>query len=207
MQLPGHEARFREQPLEHIDSLLPVLTEAVQPWLGERFALFGHSLGALIAFELAHRLRRQAAREPAYLIVSSLRAPHLHAESNRAARPMHQLPDEELLRTVDRRFGGIPAQIAADREFLALFCPVLRADLAIAETYAFVPKPPLECPILALGGTEDPEVPLCDLMAWETCTKGRFSWQLFPGGHFYLRDAAAEVVAAVTTSLDRAFAQ
>ncbi len=204
VQLPGHEGRFRERPFHDIDSLLAAVIEGLHPLFEDRFALFGHSVGALIAFELARRLRQQGGREPECLIVSSLRAPHLHARMNRAAGPMHQLPDDELLRTVDRRFGGIPAEIAANKEYLAILCPVLRADLAIAETYTFEPQSPLDCPILALGGSGDREVPLHDLMAWEAHTRGGFSWRLFAGGHFYLREASAEVVGAITTALDEA---
>jgi len=203
VQPPGHEARVREQPYRSIEELLPQLIGVIEPLLEVPFVLFGHSLGALIAFELAHQLQRQGGPIPKLLVVSSLRAPHLHARANRSAQPLYRLPDQQLIAEVDRRFGGIPSEIVTNEEFLSLLRPVLRADLQMAETYSFRATEPLRCPILALGGFDDPEVPLSALMAWETHTRGPFSWRLFPGGHFYVRDAPGEVIEAIESTLDQ----
>src|SRR5262249_34355438 len=141
--------------------LADALAEALRSRLNRPFAFFGHSLGALVAFELARRLQRHGGPRPLHLFVSAFGAPQV------PSRPsfLHTLPDaefrEELL-----GLNGIPKAVFENNELMELLLPTLRADFAVCETYAFIPGPPLSCPITALGGLGDKTVGVADLRAW-----------------------------------------
>jgi medium-chain acyl-[acyl-carrier-protein] hydrolase len=182
VQLPGRENRLREALHYDLPSLVYQVIDELAPCLadGTPFVLFGHSLGALIAFEVARGLRRRSGLGPAGLIVSGRTPPQICSK-----RQLHALPDTELLREI-RQLDGIPMEIADHREMLDLILPALRADLTVDETYLYVKELPLNCPILALGGVDDPEVSPSDLIQWALHTQSGFSMKTFPGGHFFL---------------------
>jgi medium-chain acyl-[acyl-carrier-protein] hydrolase len=144
---------------------------------------FGHSLGALIAFELAGCLRQSYNCSPAYLFVSGNRAPHLLGRE----APLHLLPDRHFIDELKHRFNGIPQVILDDPELLQLFLPTLRADLTLLETYVYQPGPPLDCPISAYGGLQDHWADPPTIEAWRPYTQSAFNSRMFPGGHFYLQ--------------------
>jgi medium-chain acyl-[acyl-carrier-protein] hydrolase len=178
---PGRGARFNE-PLHHraeplVDDLLPVL-------LARRdtpFALFGHSMGAVLAFELARRLEQRYGAPPLHLFVSAFRAPHLAP----GAVPDHSLPDEQF-RARLREFKGTPEEVLADEGLMELFVPILRADLAIADTYRSTGGAPVTCPVTAFAGTEDQEVGVPAVAQWSRHTTGGFALKAVPGDHFFL---------------------
>ncbi len=187
IQLPGRGARFRETPLTNAGTAVQQLAEALQNFLDKPYMLFGHSLGALLSFELLRELRRLGQPEPAHLCVCARPAPHLPNERT----PIHKLPDPLLVTEVQRRYGGIPQAILNDPEMLQLFLPILRADLEMLETYAYMPDPPFNCDITAYGGYQDLLVSKADLAAWETHTLGNFSQHMFPGNHFFVQNTPA----------------
>lgn len=197
MQPPGRGTRISQLPLPHLDALLESAAEALQPYLHAPFAFFGHSLGALISFELARWLSRKHGAMPVHLFVSGKRAPHLPPLSP----PLSGLPDGKFLERL-RRFEGIPPELLANTEMQQLLLPALRADFAIAETYTYQPSAPLSCPISAFGGDADPDVPLHDLSFWAVHTTGPFSVQTFRGGHFFIQSAGHRVEQAVARSLN-----
>jgi surfactin synthase thioesterase subunit len=162
------------------------------------FALFGHSMGGLIAFELARELRRRARSGPVFLAVSGCPAPQ--CSSSRVA-PVAHLNDAEFLEQVKSRYSAIPEEVLAQPELVELLLPALRADMGIVEAYSCTPEPPLECPIRCFGGTTDHTVPREHLDAWREQTRGPFSLREFPGGHFFLFDSPNEVLAALRTEL------
>jgi medium-chain acyl-[acyl-carrier-protein] hydrolase len=182
VQPPGRETRFREAPYARMAPLVTALADALRPEFERPYALFGHSMGALVAFELAHEQRRRRARPPEQLIVSGRSAPHLPAR----LKPLHNLPDDEL-RAELRRLDGTPAAVLDNDELTRALFPTLRADSAVCETYAPADEPPLDCPILALGGERDPFAPPSDLDAWREHTRGAFHRHVLPGGHFFLQ--------------------
>lgn len=184
VQLPGREERFLEQPHTSLTALVDELTAAVLPHLDRPFALFGHSMGALIAFELARELRRRRV-EPVWFFVSACRAPHRQSSSVQ----LSTLPDSAFMESVQRKYGGIPSQLLEEPELLERFIPVLRADLSIVETYSYRREPPLECATLSVGGVDDSTVPEEDLLAWREHTAGRFECQMLAGGHFFVKDS------------------
>ncbi|MER5218568.1 alpha/beta fold hydrolase [Streptomyces sp. NPDC002838] len=197
LRLPGREARFREEPRTDVPVLVKEAAAVLGPALDGPYALFGHSLGALIAFELARELRRSYGKEPSHLTVSARSAPHLplrHAV-------VHQLPDDLLLEALDRRFNAIPPAIRDDPQMRALYLPVLRADVTLLETYAHTPAASLSCPITAYGGEDDPEFQAVELEGWQRHTASAYRLRMFPGGHFFLNPQRAELVADVTEDL------
>jgi medium-chain acyl-[acyl-carrier-protein] hydrolase len=183
VQLPGRENRIMEPPFDRADPLVQALADAVEPYLSLPFALFGHSNGALIGFELARTLRARGRPGPAHFFASGRRAPHLPADR----APIHQLPEAEFLADL-QELGGLPDELLAHRELLSLLVPTLRADVAIHETYEFTEQAPLDCPITAYGGLKDPKVSRAQMEAWARHTRGAFVLRMFPGGHFFLQD-------------------
>jgi medium-chain acyl-[acyl-carrier-protein] hydrolase len=181
VQPPGRETRFREPAFTRMPPLVAALADALGPHLGRPFALFGHSLGALVSFELARELRRRGLRSPEGLIVSGHGAPHVPPRR----RPIHALPDDEF-RAELRHLNGTPAAVLENEELMRVLTPTLRADLAVAETYAPAPGPPLDCPMLALGGAQDTFTPLPDVDAWREHTRAAFDLRVLPGDHFFL---------------------
>jgi medium-chain acyl-[acyl-carrier-protein] hydrolase len=159
----------------------------------------GMSMGALVAYELAHRLREEGAPRPRMLIVVAHRAPHRPDRRT----PVAGLPDDGVLDEV-RRLDGTPAEILEHPELRELLLGALRADLTLCERYRHVPRTPLDVPLVALGGRDDQEVTAAELAAWSELTTGRFSMTLLPGGHFLIADAYAALLDEVRTHLRHA---
>ncbi len=185
-----------ETPYSSLDELLPVLTEVLKPYLDRPFAFFGHSMGALIAFELARLLRRSGARGSEALFVSGHQSP---PRPNKLP-PIHHLEREEFIAGL-RRFKFTPEPVLQNAELLELLLPALRADFSLYERYEFRKEPPLACPIVALGALHDELVDQEDLEAWEEHTEAPFSAHLFPGDHFYLYSAQESVLQTVSEEL------
>ena len=183
VQLPGRENRLREAPFAAITPLVEVLAKVLRPHLDLPFALFGHSMGALIAFELARQLRRDGGITPMQLFVSGRWAPHWPSPDPALA----QLPDAEFIAALRARYNNIPDIVAGDPELLAIYVPLLRADVTLLDTYVYTPERALDCPIVALGGVDDARVPRASLEAWREHTTQSVRVRQFPGGHFYLQ--------------------
>jgi surfactin synthase thioesterase subunit len=197
VQYPGRENRFTEPPFTDAAALVCALVEALGPFLTRPFALFGHSMGGLLAFETARALRRRGLRAPAHLFVSGQGAPQLPREVQHWTR----LPDDAFVRALGQLNPDQPLE-EIPRELLELMLPTLRADVGLYENYRCLPEPPLDTPITALGGSEDHLVPLEELAAWGAQTTAFRGVRLRPGHHFYLvqdREAVlAELAAALT---------
>jgi len=176
--------------------LLDPLLQALRPYCDLPFAFFGHSLGALIAFELARELARRNERGPVRMFASARRAPHLP----HSGRLVHNLPASELIREL-KTYKGTPDAVLDDPDLLAMLLPTTRADFALHETYTYASGPLLVCPISALGGLEDDHVAPHELEAWRKETHGDFSIRMFPGGHFYLRDHRLDLSQAIAEDL------
>jgi medium-chain acyl-[acyl-carrier-protein] hydrolase len=200
VQLPGRENRIRETPFERLGPLVEALADAVDPYLSLPFALFGHSNGALIGFELARTLRARGRPGPAHFFASGRRAPDLPPD-----RLIHHFPEAEFLAEL-QELGGLPAELLAHRELLSLLVPTLRADVAINETYAFTEQAPLECALTAYGGLADPKVRREQLEAWARHTSGPFVLRMFPGGHFFLQDDRALLLRTLSADLHQVMA-
>jgi len=181
VRLPGRENRLSESPFTRLLHFIPFLLELIAPYAVEDYVLCGHSLGGLVAFELTQAIRAQGLRPPLALIVSGVRAPHHPPD----LPLLHRLPQRAFLAEVQRRYGAIPPEIREHPEFLDLLLPVLRADLEVYETYRHVPAPPLDLPLLALGGETDAIVSREQVVDWSRYTTGAFESAMLPGGHFF----------------------
>lgn len=196
IQFPGRENRLQEPPFTRLRPLIQTLAQVLLPHLNMPFAFFGHSMGALASFELALELRRQNAPRPVHLFVSGCRAPQLP----RTSPPTHQLPDTEFIDEL-RRFNGTPEAVLQNSELLDIFLPLLRADLAMSETYDYVAEEPLDLPISAFGGLHDDLVSSDGLAAWQDQTRSGFTLRQFPGDHFFLIGSREALLRAMQQDL------
>jgi medium-chain acyl-[acyl-carrier-protein] hydrolase len=199
IQLPGRESRLAEPAYVEMAPLVDALSAKIGPLLDRPFAFFGHSMGALVSFELARSLRRRRGLSPLHLIASGRAAPH------RSPRIVvdHRLPADEMIGAL-RKLDGTPEEVLHNRELMELVLPTIRADFAVCGTYAYLHERPLTCPITAFGGRQDPHVAIDDLAAWRAQTTGPFSLRTFDGGHFFVRDGRASVLRAVQQTLSQA---
>jgi len=184
VQLPGRGPRWDEPNFTDLALLIDIFAKELRPFWDKPFALFGHSMGAIISFELARYLRVQYGIEPLHLFVSASCAPNV---------PRHLLPSYDLSATgyleTLRRLTGIPARVLEHEEAMKLLLPVLRADFQMIRTYTYRDATPLACPITAFGGLSDEEVSTDCLSAWREQTAGRFSLKMIEGDHFFVQRA------------------
>jgi medium-chain acyl-[acyl-carrier-protein] hydrolase len=182
LQLPGRSDRLREQPVTDIESLIGDVADVVLKLADRPFLFFGHSLGALLAFETARELRRRAsACLPAHLFAAACAAPQM----SHTDRQLRGLPDLELLARLVA-LGGTPDELAAEPDLMDLVLPAMRADLLLHENYRYTAELPLACPITVLGGLGDETVSEEELNAWRAGTAAAFRSRMFAGGHFFV---------------------
>jgi medium-chain acyl-[acyl-carrier-protein] hydrolase len=194
VQLPGRETRRKEPLFANLPSLIAAMTPALLPYLDRPFAFFGHSVGALIGFEMARQLRRIGHLPPVRLIVSGRPAPQLTA----TRPPIHHLPDADFL-TELQRYNGIPAIVLENTDVMNIFMPILRADLAINETYIYQAEAPFEFPIVAFGGLQDIQVSQHAISGWHKQTTADFTLKMLPGNHFFLKDQQMEILQLIAS--------
>jgi medium-chain acyl-[acyl-carrier-protein] hydrolase len=194
--LPGRDGRRREPPCNRMQQVISPLVDAMRSAMDLPFALFGHSMGAAIAYEVARHLASSSLGEPLRLFVSGRRAAQLPARRS----PFHVLPDHDFLRMLGS-LNGTPPEVLADPELLQVFLPCLRADFELIETYQPEPGPHLSCPVSAYCGDSDPEVNARELVAWSRVTSGEFRSRMFKGDHFYLQGANEELLERIREDL------
>ncbi len=197
VQLPGREKRLSEKPFERLDPLIDTLMETLLPYFEMPYAFFGHSMGALISFELTRALRaNDATTGPVRLCVSGHRAPHLPH-----TLPLtYNLPEHRFIEEL-QRLQGTPEEVLQHPELLQLLFPLLRADFAVCETYIYTPQAPLACPISAFGGLRDENVSCESLEAWRDQTYGSCTVRFFEGGHFFLKNEQEPLLRMLTYDL------
>ncbi|GCE14881.1 thioesterase II family protein [Tengunoibacter tsumagoiensis] len=196
IQLPGRESRFGEAPFTQIAPLIQALSQAIRPYLNRPYVFFGHSMGALVSFELARDLRRQRLPLPLHLLVSARRAPHVPDRYP----PIHNLPDAEFIDEI-QRLEGTPEEVLRNTDLIQLLFPVLRADFSVCETYTYTRDIPLSCPITAFGGLQDHEISEEEVAAWRKQTTGFFRLHMLEGGHFYLHSDRELLIQLIVQSL------
>lgn len=184
IQLPGREDRLLEPSFTQLLPLVHKLVDVIYPYLEKPFCFFGHSIGSLIAFELARQLRQEYAICPLHLFLSGCAAPQL---LHRAEEPIHLLPDDALLEQL-RNLHGTPESILQNAELMQILLPAIRADYKACETYEYIPGEVLPCSLSVSGGREDEEASPEDLAAWHVHTQNHFTMRLFRGHHFFLQD-------------------
>ncbi|MEV5156274.1 alpha/beta fold hydrolase [Streptomyces werraensis] len=200
VQYPGRQDRRREPAVTDLRVLAERIAQALGPWTDKPYALFGHSMGAVVAFEAAHRLQA-AGRKPARLFVSGRRAPSLDG----AAPSSPPRTDEEIVAEI-RRLNGTGDALLDDEETLRMILPALRADYDAVRRYRYRPGPLLHCPVTAFTGDHDPRAGTHEVRAWHTHTASGFDLNVLPGGHFFLADRPEPVLRTLWRHLRRAAA-
>lgn len=196
IEYPGRGERRREPLRVDVRELVEDAIHVVRACLDRPIALFGHSLGASVAFELARRLAAERGIEPVRLYLSGRRAPQLPEP-----RPStYALPEPEFVACL-RRLNGTPEAVLAHDALLRLMLPILRADFRAAQTYAYRPGHRLSAPIVALGGLGDEEVGASELDAWREHTSGPFLRAMLPGDHFFLHTSRAALLSWLAADL------
>src|SRR5262245_51550208 len=180
-QLPGRGQRLADPIITRLLPLSRIIAQVIQQYNDKPFAFFGHSLGALLCFEVARSLRREKHSEPIHLFISATHAPQYRIREDRLSK----LPKAELIEKL-HKFNGTPPEVLRNDELLDLLLPTLRADFELCETYEYIPEAPLGCPITIYGGIDDQEVEREPLAAWAEMTIGSSKSRMFPGGHFYI---------------------
>lgn len=198
-QLPGRERRHGEPPLNDCAEVVSALVTALVPLLDRPFAFFGHSMGAVLAFEVTRRLAAQGLAQPAVLAVSARRAPHLAGTKP----PIHDLPDDRFIAELST-FQGTPQAVLDNAELMELLLPALRADFRLIETYRPGPGPErLDVPLWAVGGHDDGEASSEQIQAWSAHAAGSFETAMFAGGHFFLNTHRGALLAALAAVMER----
>lgn len=195
VQYPGRLDRIADPCVDDMDELADAVARAVTPLLDHPVALFGHSLGGSVAYEVARRLPALAGRGPARLFVSGRPAP----DRQRCSRTY--LADDDVLWDELRRLGGASPEVIESPELREAFLPALRNDYRLGETYRARPGPPLSCPVSAVLGDRDTEVDPDEAGAWAGFTGAGFTLRVYPGGHFYLSPPRADLIDEIVRRL------
>lgn len=196
IQLPGRATRMHQPLVSKVTDLVEPIAEALAPFLNEPFAFFGHSMGALITFEVARFLRREKRALPSHMFVSGRSAPQLNSEHP----PLYNLPKDELLAEL-QQLEGTPREVLEHPELMELMLPMLRADFSICDTYEYTAETPLACPITAFGGLQDFDVSRRRIEAWREQTSATFTLRMFPGNHFFIHSNETLLLNLLATQL------
>jgi len=178
--------------------LVTTMADAMTDLLGAPFAIFGHSLGATVGFELTRELRRRGGPQARALFVSGARAPWLP----RKGRDRHRLPDEDLVEEL-RHLNGTPRELLEQRELLELLLPTIRADLAVSDHYEYAAQEPLDVPIHAFAGSRDPLASRRAVSAWGAETRSVFTLHTLDGDHFFINAQRARLLALVQACIEK----
>lgn len=191
IELPGRGKRLRETPLRKMSLVVEIVAEEIVPLLDRPYAFFGHSMGAIIGFEIARLLRRKRDYGLTHLFVSSHSAPQIPKEP-----ATYNLPDAEFIAEL-QRLNGTPRGVLEHPDLMRMMVPLLRADFESIQTYSYKHEPPLHCPITAFGGLWDPDISRESLEQWREQTTAAFNLRMFPGDHFFLNNEQADLLRVI----------
>jgi medium-chain acyl-[acyl-carrier-protein] hydrolase len=196
IELPGRGTRFHETPMSRLQDVVEGVAEAVSIQDPVPFAFFGHSLGALLAFETARRLRASGQQQPGHIFVSGCQAPRHRSSSRR----VHLLDDVDFKKAL-AEYKGTPPAVLDNDELMALFLPTLRADFRLSETYVYAPGPTLDQPLTVLAAHDDPYTSKAEVEAWASETSGSCAVRWFEGEHFFITPQRESVIRHIRAAL------
>ncbi len=194
--LPGRETRIKETPYISMERLLNRLAYEIEPFLDKPCAFFGHSMGSTISYELTRCLLKWEKPTPVKLFLSGRRAPHMPSPKPKIS----ELPHDEFLEEL-REQNGTPEEVFESEELLEFVIPILRTDYRLLEHHEHIPGPPIDIPITAFGGSDDRDVPIETIRGWEKYTSSHFDFEIFPGGHFYIKSPQSKLVPRIGRDL------
>jgi medium-chain acyl-[acyl-carrier-protein] hydrolase len=194
VQLPGRGQRFREPTITDMKLLIDSLKQAILPYDDMPFAFFGHSMGALVAFELSRSLKEHP-QQIKHLFLSACPAPQRLPRSQ-----VHKLADAVLIDYLIT-MGGTPAEILDDHELIKVILPVVRSDFQLVENYQFTNQSPLQIPLSLCMGESDPKTNIEDISLWGGLFSAGYNTRIFPGSHFYIRSQAINLAAWISANL------
>lgn len=195
VQYPGRQERRHEPAVDNVPELADQIFSALRHQDDRPLALFGHSMGAILGYEVALRIQDAGLPSPTHLFASGRRAPSRYRDER-----VHEVSDDRLV-TELTNLGGTDVSMLSDPELLAMILPVVRSDYAAVENYRHDPGRTLDCPVTVLTGDRDPRVTLTEARAWDEHTSGPTDLQVLPGGHFFLVDQSDQVLATLKRKL------
>jgi medium-chain acyl-[acyl-carrier-protein] hydrolase len=198
VELPGRGSRMREQCFTDLGDLVEATYHGICHAFDRPFAFFGHSMGALLAFELTRLLRRRGEMLPIQLFLSGHAGPRVPRDDS----PRHGLPREEFIAEL-RRMNGTPAEVLENPELMDILLPLLRADFSVSETYKYTSEPPLSTPMTVFGGLHDKHISSQEFRMWSEECEGPFALRMIPGDHFFLHSQEAALVEEIHRGLAR----
>jgi medium-chain acyl-[acyl-carrier-protein] hydrolase len=196
VQYAGRGGRIAEPLSDDIVAVMNGVYSDLQPLLQKPFAFFGHSMGALVSYEFARRLKREGRPGPFELFVSACIAP----QEKLGHEPTYNLPEPEFIADL-RRLQGTPAEVLENAELMQFMMPLIRADFKASQTYQYIPGPPLECSLGAFAGLTDDTAPREKVETWSEHTRGSFRAQMLPGDHFFLNTSQALLTRIIAQEL------
>jgi surfactin synthase thioesterase subunit len=206
VQLPGREGRIHEPPIRDVGEVIEALAPHVAPLLDRPYDLFGHSVGALLAFELARRIRSEGWRQPERLFAAAARPPSAWRRPAEPPAARAQVPPDDVVVDRLRQYGGTPTAVLEHPGLMEMLLPMLRADFALAERYRYEPGEPLACDIVALVGDADRRVRVDHARGWARETAGRFVLRELAGSHFFVHESREDVLVLIAQLPPRAHA-
>lgn len=198
VHLPGRGTRLQSAPIDRLQPVVTAVVRALRPLRDLPFVFFGHSMGALLAFETARALRFMGGCEPRLLIASACRPPQLVEQREK----IHDLSDRAFIRKLEE-LGGTPAEVLQNQELLEFLMPTLRADFAVIDTYRYAPAEPLACPITVVCGSGDPHASSQMMLGWSLQTSNTLSFHELPGDHFFVHTAEDELRQIIVGDLEQ----
>jgi medium-chain acyl-[acyl-carrier-protein] hydrolase len=198
LQLPGRGPRINEPAFTQLPALVRAAGRALLPHMDKPFAFFGHSMGAMIGFELSRYLRDENKALPLHLFVSGRRAPQVIDPSPTT----YDLPEPEFIQEL-HRLNGTPREVLEHEDLMRLVIPILRTDFAVCQTYDYQAGAPLDCPISVYGGVQDEGVPRAYLEGWRDQTNAAFTLKMFPGDHFFIHSDQSLILRTLSQELNQ----
>lgn len=185
VQLPGRENRINEEPIRRLSTLVIQLADELEPIIKDNneYFFFGHSMGALISYELTREIQKRGWQMPKKLFISGKNAPHIKRSSKNS--PVYNLPKDEFIDKI-RGMNGTPEEVLQNTEIMEVYLPILRADFEIVDTFEYKKGYILDCPIVAFCGMDDPLTKPSDVELWRELTNGDFTTHYFLGDHFFI---------------------
>lgn len=197
IQLPGRENRYEEKYDTNVKDLVQNISVGIEQFLDKPFAIFGHSMGAILAYELSCEIYKRYAKKLTALFVSACRCPEQMSDY----KPIiHNLPDDEFFKAV-QGYNGIHPEFLQSKEFIQYFIPILRNDFKTVETYTYEKKSQLECPIIAYCGINDSNILTDQVIKWQDYTSDKFSYKIFEGDHFFINKFTKDICQDIEKNL------